>query len=57
MATKYALLISDPPNWVAIVAFLITAVTVGQLSARAKQRTEEAEVGKREIRTTVRGTA
>src|SRR6185295_16199653 len=41
--------ISDPHNWVAIVAFLITAVTVGQLSARAKQRTEEAEVGKREI--------
>ncbi|HET9713009.1 MAG TPA: ATP-binding protein, partial [Pyrinomonadaceae bacterium] len=28
---------------------LLTAVTVGQLSARAKQRTEEAEVGKREI--------
>jgi two-component system sensor histidine kinase KdpD len=41
--------ISDPHNWVAIIAFLITAVTVGQLSARAKQRTEEAEVGKREI--------
>jgi K+-sensing histidine kinase KdpD len=42
-------IISDPHNWVAIVAFLLTAVTVGQLSARAKQRTEEAEVGKREI--------
>ena len=41
--------ISDPHNWVAIVAFLLTAVTVGQLSAHAKQRTEEAEVGKREI--------
>ena len=41
--------ISDPHNWVAIIAFLLTAVTVGQLSARAKQRTEEAEVGKREI--------
>ena len=41
--------ISDPHNWVAIIAFLITAVTVGQLSARAKQRTEEAEVGRREI--------
>ncbi|HTG94835.1 MAG TPA: DUF4118 domain-containing protein [Pyrinomonadaceae bacterium] len=41
--------ISDPHNWVAIVAFLLTAVTVGQLSARAKQRTEEAEIGKREI--------
>src|SRR5687767_14623359 len=41
--------ISDPHNWVAIIAFLLTAVTVGQLSARAKQRTEEAEVGKRQI--------
>jgi K+-sensing histidine kinase KdpD len=41
--------ISDPHNWVAIIAFLLTAVTVGQLSARAKQRTKEAEVGKREI--------
>jgi two-component system sensor histidine kinase KdpD len=41
--------ISDPHNWVAILAFLLTAVTVGQLSARAKQRTEEAEVGRREI--------
>ena len=41
--------ISDPHNWVAIIAFLLTAVTVGQLSARAKQRTEEAEVAKREI--------
>ena len=41
--------ISDPHNWVAIIAFIITAVTAGQLSARAKQRTEEAQVGKREI--------
>ncbi len=41
--------ISDPHNWVAIIAFLLTAVTVGQLSARARQRTEEAETGKREI--------
>jgi K+-sensing histidine kinase KdpD len=42
-------IISDPHNWVAIVAFLLTAVTVGQLSARALQRTEEAEAGRREI--------
>lgn len=41
--------ISDPHNWVAIIAFLLTAVTVGQLSAHAKQRTEEAEHGKQEI--------
>lgn len=36
-------------NWIAAVVFLITAVTAGQLSARAKRRAEEAEVGKREI--------
>jgi two-component system sensor histidine kinase KdpD len=36
-------------NWIAAVVFLITAVTAGQLSARAKRRAEEAVVGKREI--------
>lgn len=40
--------IADPQNWVALVAFLITAITVGQLSARAKQRAEEAETQRRE---------
>lgn len=41
--------IADPENWAALTAFFITAITVGQLSARAKQRAEEAETGKREI--------
>jgi len=41
--------ISDPENWAALIAFFITAITVGQLSARAKHRAEEAEIGKREI--------
>ncbi|MCA1615140.1 MAG: DUF4118 domain-containing protein [Acidobacteria bacterium] len=36
-------------NWIALIAFLITAVTVGQLSAHAKRRTEEAEAGRHEI--------
>ncbi len=36
-------------NWIALVAFLITAITVGQLSARARRRTEEADAGRREI--------
>lgn len=36
-------------NWIALVAFLITAVTVGQLSGHAKRRTEEADAGRREI--------
>jgi K+-sensing histidine kinase KdpD len=41
--------IADPENWVALAAFLITAVTAGQLSARARRRAEEAEAGRREI--------
>jgi K+-sensing histidine kinase KdpD len=41
--------IADPQNWVALAAFLITAVTAGALSARARRRAEEAEAGKREI--------
>src|SRR5438874_4673262 len=40
--------IRNPDNWIAFVAFLITAFTVGQLSARAKRRAEEAEKAKRE---------
>lgn len=42
--------IADPQNWIALTAFFITSVAVGQLSARAKRRAEEAEAGKREIR-------
>ncbi|HUE82045.1 MAG TPA: ATP-binding protein [Pyrinomonadaceae bacterium] len=42
--------IEDPHNWVALAAFLITALTAGQLSARAKKRAEEAETGRQEIR-------
>ena len=42
----HTLTIADPQNWVALTAFFITAVTVGQLSARAKQRAEEAEAGR-----------
>ena len=41
--------IRDPANWIAFVAFMITAVTAGQLSARAKRRAEEAEDAKLEI--------
>jgi K+-sensing histidine kinase KdpD len=43
------LTIATPDNWIALAAFLITAVTAGQLSARAKKRAEEAESGRREI--------
>lgn len=41
--------IRNPDNWVAFFAFLITALTAGQLSARAKRRAEEAEAAKREV--------
>ena len=41
--------IADPQNWVALTAFFITALAVGQLSARAKHRAEEAEDAKREV--------
>ncbi|HEX6650871.1 MAG TPA: ATP-binding protein [Pyrinomonadaceae bacterium] len=41
--------IAATDNWIALLAFLLTAVTAGQLSGRAKRRAEEAEVGRREI--------
>ena len=42
--------ISDPQNWMALIAFFITALTVGQLSAIARRRAVEAETQKKEIR-------
>jgi len=36
------LTIEDPQNWIAMGAFFIAAVAVGQLSARAKRRTADA---------------
>ena len=41
--------ISDPENLIAFVAFLVTAITAGQLSARAKQRAKEATEARQEI--------
>lgn len=43
------LTIADPQNWIALGAFLVTAVTAGQLSSRAKQRAIEAETARVEI--------
>jgi two-component system sensor histidine kinase KdpD len=45
----YTFTIADPQNWVALTAFFITALAVGQLSARAKQRAEIAETRGRKI--------
>ena len=41
--------IAATDNWIALLAFLVTAVTAGQLSASARKRAEEAETGRREI--------
>lgn len=41
--------IADPENWIALLAFLITAMTAGQLSSRAKMRADEATAARREI--------
>ncbi|MGI8495486.1 MAG: sensor histidine kinase [Pyrinomonadaceae bacterium] len=37
------LTIAAPENWIALFAFLVVAITTGQLSAKAKRRAEEAE--------------
>jgi len=42
--------IADPQNWVALAVFFITALTVGQLSARSRQRATEAEAQRSEIK-------
>jgi len=41
--------VADPQNWVALTVFFVTSLAVGQLSARAKRRAEEAEDAKREV--------
>jgi K+-sensing histidine kinase KdpD len=41
--------ISAPDNWTALAVFLVTAVTVGQLSARARQRAQEAERARQQV--------
>jgi two-component system sensor histidine kinase KdpD len=43
------LTIDDPQNWVALCAFLATAVTASQLSAHARRRAGDAESRRREI--------
>ena len=41
--------IAEPQNWIALLGFLITAMTVGQLSAHARRRAEEANSARQEI--------
>ena len=44
-----SLTIADPQNWVALFAFMVTAVTASQLSARAQRQTTEAQARKAEV--------
>ncbi|HVB33123.1 MAG TPA: DUF4118 domain-containing protein [Patescibacteria group bacterium] len=43
------LTIADPQNWVTLFAFLVTAITGGQLSSHAKRQAEEANRRRREV--------
>jgi K+-sensing histidine kinase KdpD len=43
------LTVTEPQNWVALAVFFFTALTVGQLSARARERAAEAEAARGEI--------
>jgi two-component system, OmpR family, sensor histidine kinase KdpD len=43
------LTIADPQNWVALVAFLLTAIIASQLSGRARQRNIEAVARQRDL--------
>ena len=43
------LTIHDPQNWVALFAFLVTAVTASQLSSAARARTRDAERRREEV--------
>ena len=44
-----ALTIADPQNWVAFVAFLVTAIVASQLSGRARQREVDAAGRQRDL--------
>lgn len=44
-----SLTIADPQNWVALFAFLVTAVTASQLSASARSRAAEAQARRAEV--------
>ena len=41
--------ISQPEDWIAFLSFLVTGITAGQLSARARRRAEEANAARQEI--------
>ena len=47
----FRLIIADPQNWVALLAFLVTAVVASQLSERARRGMVSADKRRREVET------
>jgi len=45
----YTLTVHDPQNWVALSAFLVTAIIASQISAAARARAQEAERRREEV--------
>jgi two-component system sensor histidine kinase KdpD len=45
----YTFTIADPQNWVALVAFLVTALVAGNLSERARREAQDAERRRHEV--------
>jgi len=45
----YTFTISDPQNWIALVAFLVTALVAGNLSERARREADEAKQRRHEV--------
>lgn len=45
----YTFTIADPQNWVALLAFLVTALVAGNLSERARREAEDAKRRRREV--------
>jgi two-component system sensor histidine kinase KdpD len=43
------LTIADPQNWVALIAFLLTAIVASQLSGRVRRRSDEAVARQRDL--------
>src|SRR6201998_4614401 len=41
--------VSDPQNWVALFAFLVTSITGSQLSARIRKEADESHQRRREV--------
>jgi uncharacterized protein DUF4118 len=45
----YSFAIADPQDWLVLIAFLLTAIIVGWLSAQVSRRAAEAEAGRKEV--------